>query len=79
MRAAALDGRKRDPDRVPVGNGQIIDGDLPGTDFLESHPTIRTEGLATTITKHRDLHADIFHENLTHDAPGEPEQLLDVE
>jgi hypothetical protein len=25
------------------------------------------------------LHPDLFHQNLTHDASGKPEQLLDVE
>jgi len=60
--------------------GQVIDGDLPGTNLLERRrPAIRTALLATAVTKHRDLHADLFHQNLIHDAPGEPEQLLDVE
>jgi len=34
---------------------------------------------AAAAAKHRDLHPDLFHQNLTHDASGEPEQLLDVE
>ena len=79
LRAAPLDCGQRDPDRVPVGQGQIIDRDFPGSDFLESNPAIGTARLATAVAKHRDLHPDLFHQNLTHDAPGKPEQLLDVE
>jgi hypothetical protein len=60
--------------------GQVIDGDLPGTNLLERRrPAIRTALLATAVTKHRDLHPDLLDEKLLHDAPGEPEQLLDVE
>ncbi len=40
---------------------------------------IRTARLAAAAAKHRDLHPDLFHQNLTQDASGEPEQLLDVE
>ena len=79
LRAAPLDCGQRDPDRVPIGKGQIIDSDLPRTNFLEGYPAIRTARLAAAVAKHRDLHPDLFHQNLTHDASGKPEQLLDVE
>ncbi len=79
LRAAPLDCGQRDPDRVPIGKGQIIDSDLPRTDFLEGYPAIRTARLAAAVAKHRDLHPDLFYQNLTHDASGKPEQLLDVE
>ena len=60
--------------------GQVIDGDLPGTNLFERRrPAIRTARFVTAITTHRDLHPDLFHQNLIHVAPGEPEQLLDVE
>ncbi len=79
IRAAPLDGWKRDPDGVPVGQRQIIDGNITRADLLERHPAIRTVRLATAVTKHRDLHTDFFHQNLTQDASGEPEQFLVVE
>lgn len=65
--------------RVPVGQGQVIDGDLPDTNLLERQPAIRTARLAAPVATHRDLHTDLLDEKFLHDAPGEPKQLLEIE
>jgi len=61
FRAAPLEGGQRNPYRIPVGQGQLIDGDFTGTDFLESRLAVRTARLATAVTKHRDVHSGFFH------------------
>lgn len=60
LRVAPFDGRERDSDDIPVGKGQFIDGDLPGTDLLEGHLAIRTAQLATTVTEALRLAPRLF-------------------
>lgn len=72
-RTAALDGGQRHPHGRFICNRQVVDRNAAWANLIQCHIAIWAAGLTAAITTHRNLHSDSFHENLLHNAPGDPE------
>jgi len=71
VRATPLNGGQGEPHRVPVSQGQIVDGQLAFGVLLQARPTFRATRLAALVGTHLDLRPDFLDENLFHDTPVE--------